>query len=261
MDRAELLAIARGAAAEAAALLRDAWGGEVRADQKSAERGIVTSLDLTAESRIREAVLSRRPNDEWLGEETGARPGETGVEWIVDPLDGTNNYVAGLPQWAVSIGVRMNGRIQLGVIDMPAIGDVYTAIAGVGAWRNDEPLQVGLRRTSRLEHAVVATGFASDDARRLAQVEQLGRVLPQVRDIRCQGAASIELCGVAAGETDAYYESGLRVWDVAAGGLVATEAGLEVSGSPWVGVGTLVVAPASLDRPLRNLVDSGLGDG
>jgi myo-inositol-1(or 4)-monophosphatase len=256
VDLGSLLTIAVEAAADAAALLLEEWRGDIRLCPSPGKTGIVTQSDLRAESRIREAILSRRPRDAFLGEESGDAEGRSGVRWIVDPLDGTNNYLTGSRDWGVSLGIEVDGAIELGVVDMPAAGSVYTAMAGVGAWRNGQPLEVFPSEVCDLKQAVVATGFSADSQHRDLQLEQLRRVLRQVRDVRCRGAASVELCGVASGEVDAYYESDLRVWDVAAGALIAVEAGLAVSGGPWSGDGTLVAAPPALAKPLTRLVDS-----
>jgi len=255
VDSSELLAIAESAAAAAAALLCDATIDKQDASQELPGQGIVTALDLAAEHCIREFILSRRPTDEILGEELGRVSGHSDIAWIIDPIDGTNNYVAGLPQWAVSIAVQMYGRTETGVVHVPRVGNTYTALAGVGAWCNGLRLPPQTARAHDLGNAVVATGFADGSDQRAKQIQQLTRVLGVVRDVRCHGAASIELCNVAAGQIDAYYESDLCLWDVAAGALVATEAGVEVSGSPWSGDGTLVAAPPTLVDPLRHLVD------
>lgn len=249
----DLLAIAEEAAMSVAPILLDAPTSERTARQPDAAE-LVTELDLAAEASIRGTILSQRPADGFLGEELGGVPGQTDVEWIVDPVDGTVNYVAGLPQWAISVAARIAGRPVVAVVHAPELACTYTALAGSGAWRNGARISSRRLRVPSLRSAVITTGFASDTERRADQIDQLGRVLGVVRDIRCYGAASLELCSVAVGEIDAYYESGLRPWDVAAGALIATEAGIEVSGGPWSGEATLVAAPPPLAGPLRQLV-------
>lgn len=254
VDRIELLSLAERAAAAAAGLIR---GSEIVAEPrpKANGEGLVTALDRVLEECIREEVVASRPNDGFFGEELSPLSGRSGVEWIVDPIDGTNNFIAGLPHWSISIAVRLHSRIEVGVVDAPALGQRYAAYAGGGARRNGCPLSIRLGPAPALIDAVVATGFAPGGAARVAQVSQLDRVLGAVRDVRCHGAASLELCGVAAGQLDAYFESDLRIWDVAAAGLIAAEAGVHVSGQPWSGPGTLVAAPPALAGTLRRLVD------
>ncbi len=248
----ELLAIAWSAALAAADLLRSpAELGEV---SKTGGLGIVTSRDLDAESRIRQSILDLRPDDEVVGEEFERIDGRSGVLWIVDPIDGTNNYVAGLPDWSVSIAVQVDGQMEAAVVHVPRANRTYTARTGCGAWCNGLRLPLRPARTAAIGDAVVATGFAPSGQRRLVQLRQLTSVLDAVRDVRCHGAASTELCRVAAGELDAYYESDLCIWDVAAGALVAVEAGMEVSGHPWSGDGTLTAGPPALVPQLRRLL-------
>lgn len=249
---AERAALAGGSLVQAADLPLD-----VR--RKDGGRGIVTSLDCAVEERIREVILAARPNDRFIGEELSPLAGNGGVEWIVDPIDGTNNFVSGLDQWSVSIAARIGPRVVAGVVYLPATGEVYTACVGAGArWEGDR-----VRRRDGaecLDEAVVATGFAPSQDSRLGQLDQLGRVMGVVRDVRCHGAASLELCRVALGELDGYYESGLNLWDVAAAGLIASEAGVLLSGAPWSGSGTFVAARPQIATPLRRLVDSGSDD-
>lgn len=223
--------------------------------------GLVTSLDHAVERCIREALIAARPEDGFYGEESAPVAGESGVEWIVDPIDGTNNLIAGLPHWSISIAASVCGRVEVGVVHAPALGWMYGASRGGvvnrgvvnrGGFQASGPPRPSV---ANLHDAVVATGFASDPRARAEQMEQLGRVVGEVRDVRCHGAASLELCGVACGRLDAYYETGLRPWDVAAAALIAIEAGIEVSGQPWSGAGTLIAAVPTLAGPLRCLVD------
>jgi myo-inositol-1(or 4)-monophosphatase len=253
-DRIELLSLAEKAATVAAELIR---GSEMAIDPrpKGNGEGLVTALDRAVEECVREVVVSSRPDDGFFGEELPPLPGKSEVDWIVDPIDGTNNFIAGLPHWSISIAARSHRGVEVAVVDAPALDQRYVAHAGGGARRNGCPLSIRPGPAPHLGDAVVATGFASGGAARVAQMSQLDRVLGAVRDVRCHGVASLELCGVASGQLDAYFESYLRIWDVAAAGLIATEAGVHVSGQPWSGAGTLVAAPHALADALRRLID------
>jgi myo-inositol-1(or 4)-monophosphatase len=254
VDRLELLNLAEKAATVAVNLLRDSKM-PVEPFPGTGGKGLVTALDRAVEECLREELAASRPNDGFLGEESPRLDGESEVEWIIDPIDGTNNFIAGLPHWSISIAARAQGAIEVGVIDAPALGLRYAAYAGGGARRNGHTLSARLEPGPDLADAVVATGFASGDAARAAQMSRLDRVLGKVRDVRCHGAASLELCGVASGQLDAYFESDLHIWDVAAAGLIATEVGVEVSGQPWSGDGALLAAPPGLAEALRRLID------
>lgn len=252
-DQSELLALAERAAIAATSLIRSVdLPLDVR--RKSEDGGIATNLDRAVEECIREVILAARPDDCFVGEELLPRTGDSGVEWIVDPIDGTNNFVAGLSQWSISIAARVGPRIVVGVVHLPATGETFTACADSGARYEGASIPAREGATS-IGDAIVATGFASGRASRFGQLDQLGRVLAVVRDVRCHGAASLELCKVAAGQLDGYYESDLSFWDVAAAGLIATEAGVELAGAPWSGSGTLVAARPHLAASLRRLVD------
>jgi myo-inositol-1(or 4)-monophosphatase len=232
----ELLSLAEGIAAEAGSLLAS-WRAEGRpevADTKSSPTDVVTEMDRAAEALITERILAARPGDAVLGEESGqVLDSSTGVRWVVDPLDGTVNYLYGLPEWAVSIAAEVDGVIVAGVVAAPRLGETYTAAKGGGAWLRrdgDEPMRLRCNDEVPLDHALVATGFGYDAGRRKVQGEVVGALLPLVRDIRRRGSAAVDLCMVAAGRVDAFYERGLNYWDYAAGGLVAREAGAVVGG-------------------------------
>jgi myo-inositol-1(or 4)-monophosphatase len=224
-----LLGLALDTAREAGELLVRGRRGEIRATAtKSSPTDVVTAMDTAAEELIRTRLLAVRPDDGILGEEGSSRTGSTGVRWVVDPIDGTVNYLYDLGQWAVSIGVEVDGAMVAGVVHAPATGRTYTAVAGEGAFRDGRRLSCS--SVSELGQSLIATGFGYEARRRARQAEVLLRVLPKVRDIRRFGAASLDLCAAAEGLVDAYYERGLNPWDLAAGGLVATEAGLLVGG-------------------------------
>ncbi|GII54493.1 inositol monophosphatase [Planotetraspora thailandica] len=190
---------------------------------KSSPTDIVTSLDRAAEQLIRARIGEARPGDAILGEEGGDTPGEGRVRWVVDPIDGTVNFLYGLPAWAVSIAAELDGEIVAGVVYNVPLGELFSASKGGGAWLAGERLHC--TTGVPVEAALVATGFAYGAERRRVQAEVLTTLLPTVRDIRRSGSCAIDLCSVAAGRVDAYYERGVNYWDYAAGGLVATEAG------------------------------------
>jgi myo-inositol-1(or 4)-monophosphatase len=234
---AGLLGLARDAAMEAGRMLaaRRPPGRAGRPEvtsTKSSPTDVVTEMDRAAETLITERLRAQRPGDAFLGEE-GGESGRGRVRWIIDPLDGTVNYLYGLADWAVSIAAEVTGTLVAGVVTVPARGEVFTAVSGQGAWllAGDEP-PVTLRCNTGvpLAEALVATGFGYAAARRAVQGEVVAAVLPQVRDIRRGGSAAVDLCSVAAGRVDAFYERGLNYWDYAAGGLIATEAGARLGG-------------------------------
>jgi myo-inositol-1(or 4)-monophosphatase len=197
-------------------------------ETKSSPTDVVTALDKASEELIRDRILAARPGDGILGEEGGEEPGESGVRWIVDPVDGTVNFLYGLPDWAVSIAVEVRGQVVAGVVNVPARGEVFTAALGEGAWLGGGRLRCNTGVP--LAHALVATGFGYGVARRAVQGEVVAAVLPRVRDIRRGGSCAVDLCSLAAGRVDAYYERGVNHWDFAAAGLVATESGATLGG-------------------------------
>jgi fructose-1,6-bisphosphatase/inositol monophosphatase family enzyme len=154
------------------------------------------------------------------------------VRWVVDPLDGTVNYLYGLHDWAVSIAAEVDGAVVAGVVEVPRHGETFTAVAGQGAWLHRGEAKLALHCTAQvpLGQALVGTGFGYDQGRRQVQGEVVAALLPHVRDIRRGGSASVDLCSVAAGRLDAFFERGLNYWDFAAGGLIAREAGAVVGG-------------------------------
>lgn len=253
----ELLRLATITAADAAALIVD---GLTRArtlvDTKTTGTDMVTEMDRASEQLILGRLLDARPHDAVLGEEGTDRVGTSGVQWIVDPIDGTTNYLYGHAGFAVSIAARVDDSIVVGVVHDPLHGEVFTAVRGGGARRNGSP--IGVSTETELSKALVATGFSYDPERRRRQAGVLHEVLPLVRDIRRMGAASVDLCSVACGRVDAYYERGLQPWDFAAGALVASEAGALVGnldgGPPEFDF--CLAAPAALFEPLRASLDA-----
>ncbi len=230
-DPRALLQIATNVAREAAELahrMRQTAIGVV--GTKSSETDVVTEADREVERQAVAALRRARPRDRVLGEEYGAA--DTGdsndVRWLLDPIDGTVNYLYGVPWYAVSLAAEVGGQVVAAVVRNAATGDEWTAVAGGGAYRNGVRLHGSQRR--ELGHALVATGFEYQSDRRAQQAEVLRGLLPEVADIRRFGAASLDLCAAADGTVDAFYEQGLQPWDHAAGGLIAAEAGLTVAG-------------------------------
>jgi myo-inositol-1(or 4)-monophosphatase len=225
----ELLGLALGTAREAAALVRTRRedGVEVAAT-KSSITDVVTEADRASEALIVERITAARPDDGFLGEEGSDTVGSSGVRWLVDPIDGTVNYFLGLPQYAVSIGIEVDGVIQVGVVLNAASGDEFTAVRGRGATHDGRPIRV--RPPTPLERCVVSTGYNYEPRIRARQAESVAALVVRVADIRRFGSCALDLCAVATGRVDGYYEQGLKPWDLAAGGLVAEEAGVRVSG-------------------------------
>jgi myo-inositol-1(or 4)-monophosphatase len=252
---AELLAVAREAAETAGALLVPRFGRERAVAAKSSPTDAVTEADLAAERAIREVLERRRPDDGVLGEEgTGDVPGTTGLRWVVDPLDGTVNYLYAVPQWCVSVAVQDGEGTLAGVIDDPVRGEVFSAAHDGPPLLGGDVLEAST--CASLSRALVATGFGYESDVRRAQAAVVSRVLPAVRDIRRAGSAALDLAWLAAGRYDAFYERGVKLWDVAAGLLLCERAGLRVrrldaTGELPAGV---LVAPEPLLEPLHALV-------
>jgi len=230
----ELLELARSVAAEAGQLLHDCRpsGRLAVVTTKSSPTDVVTEMDRAAETLIRTRILAERPGDAILGEE-GGESGHGRVRWIVDPLDGTVNYMYGLPDWSVSVAVEVHGTVLAGAVVVPQRGEQFCAMLGAGAWMwcgGGPPAALRCSAGVPLGQALIATGFGYEAARRRVQGEVLAAVLPRVRDIRRGGSAAVDLCALASGRVDGYYERGLNHWDIAAGGLIAAEAGAQVAG-------------------------------
>ncbi|HXH33163.1 MAG TPA: inositol monophosphatase family protein [Plantibacter sp.] len=265
---AELLQIATDIAADAGELIlrRRREGVEVAASKSSAE-DVVTRADRESEQFIRERLLAARPNDGFLGEETGTEGGAvgtSGLTWVVDPIDGTVNYLYDIPAYAVSIGVvegepdPATWTTLAGAVVNPVLGEMYTASLGGGAHLNGRALEVN--RGVAPNVALLGTGFSYTASRRMEQAAVLGALLGTFRDVRRIGSAALDLCSVASGRLDAYYESGLKPWDQAAGALVAAEAGATVAGFGGASATTQLIMAA--DAPVlavleRLLVEQG----
>ncbi len=270
MSEAELLAVGREAAAAAARELRERFGRHEGVRAKSTPTDLVSDADVAAESAIRSVLASKRPEDAILGEEGGATPGGDGalegdgppggadgrLRWIVDPLDGTVNFLFGIPQFGVSVACEDSSGTLIGVVLDPVHEECFEATRSGSARLNGEEIEIP-ERTSELAYAMVATGFDYNAAVRARQASVLSRVLPRARDIRRAGAAALDLCWCACGRFDAYYERGVKTWDLAAGALVAERTGLVVRELPEEGedpAGVVVAPPALIDE-LYALVD------
>ena len=257
VDPIELREHAERAARAAGALLLDGLD-RVRTDvqTKSTSTDMVSEMDRAAEALLVEHLLGTRPDDGMIGEEGTDRPGTSGVRWIVDPLDGTTNYLYGLAGFGVSIAAAVEGTVVAGVVLDVVRDELFAAALGGGATRDGRPITVST--TGSLATALVATGFSYDPAVRKEQAMVLHHVLPRVRDIRRFGAAAVDLCSVACGRVDAYYERGLAEWDLAAGGLIAAEAGAvmtDLSGGPVVPGSVLAAAPGVAEG-MRGLLEA-----
>ena len=246
----DLAATALEAAEAAASVLTRGITGDLDVETKSSVTDMVSNVDLAAEAAVAQVLAVRRPDDAVLGEEGTTSAGTTGVRWVVDPLDGTTNYLFGLPQFAVSIAAELDGETAVGVVIDPSRSETWAAARGWGARRNGVRVRVASGR-STLDTALVATGFGYQSQRRAWQAQVLTRILPSVRDVRRFGAASLDLCWVAGGRFDAYYEWGLNPWDLAAGELICTEAGGRAE--PLEGR-VIVASTAELFGPLCDLL-------
>jgi len=221
------LEIATEAARVAAQLHRDGRGTDLKIASKSTAIDLVTRVDTESERAIREVIGGAFPQDGIVGEEEGETARGSDRRWLVDPLDGTLNYAHGFPYYCVSIALEIGGVVRLGVVLDSVRDELFWAVSGGGAWREDERLRVTER--SRLGEAMVATGFAYSRERMEENLVLFGRVLPLARAIRRPGAAALDLAWTAAGRLDALWELYLNPWDVAAGCLLVTEAGGRVS--------------------------------
>ena len=236
-DTGALAELASAVAREAGDLLASKHD-QVRVVQtKSSPTDVVTEMDRAAERLIARRILTERPADSILGEEGGQTGEGSQVRWIVDPLDGTVNYLYDLPDWAVSVAAEVDGQVVAGAVCVPRRDTLFFGRLGGGAWRTTaaDPGPAAAQRLRcnvdvPLNRALIATGFGYEPGRRLVQGQVVAALLPRVRDIRRNGAAAVDLCSLAAGNVDGYYERGVQYWDIAAGSLIAREAGAIVTG-------------------------------
>lgn len=211
---------------------------------KSTAIDIATQMDIASEKLIVNAILAARPDDGIIGEEGANRTSTSGYTWVIDPVDGTVNYFYGLPGWNISIAVKDAQGTVAGVVYAPTIDSIWHATRGGGAFLNG--VAIACNEPVELNRALIATGFAYDVKDRAHQLDLVNHLLPQIRDIRRIGAAATDLCFVASGILDGYVETGLKEWDLAAGALIATEAGATVTTHQWRGLELTVAGGAHL---------------
>jgi myo-inositol-1(or 4)-monophosphatase len=254
-DPADLARLAEHVAREAGALILAARkAGVAQVGTKSTGTDMVTEHDRASERLIAKLLRDARPGDGMLGEEGSDRPSTTGITWVVDPIDGTTNFLYALPGYAVSVAAEDEHGAVAACVHAPAWGDTWVAARGQGATCNGQPVRCSTER--RLSQALVATGFGYDPQERARQAAVLPALLPRVRDIRRFGAASVDLCFAGDGRVDAYFERNLAPWDLRAGALVAAEAGCMVTdftGGPPGAQGVLAANPG-LHGPLMELL-------
>jgi myo-inositol-1(or 4)-monophosphatase len=253
----ELLALASDIAREAGLLLAERLPqARTSITTKSSMTDMVTEVDREAEALVVSRILAARPDDGVLGEEGSARPGTSGVRWLIDPLDGTTNYIYAYPMFAVSIAVEVDGEIVAGAVYNVVPGELFGAAKGGGAFLDGKPIRVtALEDVSR---ALVGTGFGYRTEVRKEQGATLARLLPQIRDVRRGGSAALELCSVACGRLDAFYEHGLNPWDFGAAGLIVREAGGMTRGYGGRGYenGWVLAAAPGIMEPLAALLEA-----
>jgi myo-inositol-1(or 4)-monophosphatase len=253
-----VIELAVAVAHEAGAGLREAFGrlGDLAISAKSTPTDLVSEADLATERLIRARLEAARPDDAILGEEGEDRAGTSGLRWVVDPLDGTVNFLFGLPQWCVSIACEDDDGALAGVVYDPMRDETWAATRDGDATLNGT--RVRSPRRGELATALVATGFGYAPGVRESQADVVARLLPLVRDVRRLGAAALDLAWAAAGRVDAYYERGIKHWDVAAGALICARAGLavhELPPAPPADSGLLVAPPAIADELLALVTD------
>ena len=225
-DVEELLNLASDLARDAAEVHAEGRRMVVRVEEKGSPFNLVTEIDRRAERAVVDGILATRPDDGILGEEGTSREGTSGVRWVIDPLDGTANFVYGYPAYTVSIGIEIGGEPVAGVVFDTGRGVLFRGARGATATADGEPIAAS--RNTDVSTAMLATGFSFDPAVRERQGAIVARLLPRVRDVRRSGAASVDLCALACGAVDAYFEAGLAPWDVAAGMVIAEAAGATV---------------------------------
>lgn len=225
-DTAALAALARDAAEAAGRVLLDRYGRRGRVETKTSATDPVSEADRASEALLVERITRARPEDGLIGEEGAERPARSGLRWVIDPLDGTVNYLYGLPAWCVSVACEDDRGALVGVVHDPLHGETFAAVRGGGATLGERRLRVN--DPVELARALVATGFSYDRVARARQVATVARLVPVARDIRRGGSAALDLCAVAAGRVDGYYEDFTARWDWAAGALIAAEAGATV---------------------------------
>jgi len=259
------LALAMSISTGAGKLLLDR-PSDLQVQTKSTATDVVTLMDQRAEAFIVAELGKHRPNDAILGEEGANQEGTSGFQWVIDPLDGTVNYLHQVPLWCVSIGLieQSSGLAMAGVVYVPVMDQMYISSRGLGAWVIDRgaPRQLKVSQCNDLSQALIGTGFGYSSTRRASQARVLQEVLPNVADIRRLGSCAVDLCLVADGVLDGYYERGVNAWDHAAGELIAREAGAVSSGlfGNSIGNDMIVVANSAIHRDLIAILEANQAD-
>ena len=261
MDYPGLVQIAEKVALAAGSLLLER-PTILEVSTKSSEVDVVTQMDLASEALITSMLAQLRPEDGLLGEEGADVLSKSGVTWVVDPIDGTVNYLYGLPGWNVSIGAQIDGQSVAGVVYAPHLtgGTILSATLCGGAFvstNKGQPQKIKVNNPVELSQALLATGFSYSRETRIDQGAKFAKLIPEVRDIRRFGAAAVDLCFVAQGAVDGFFEIGLKPWDLAAGGLIATEAGAtlsNLSGGPADESFTIAAGPHLHANLLKQLI-------
>jgi myo-inositol-1(or 4)-monophosphatase len=257
---AELLELARSLAQAAGEVLRDR-PAHLQVSTKSSPTDVVTEMDKGAERVILDGLRRARPQDAVVSEESAATAGDSGVRWLIDPLDGTVNYLYGIPHYAVSIAAEVDGQPEVAVVLDVERRIEYVATRGGGATRDGRTIQCSMQTDAG--QALVATGFNYGVELRRTQARELVTILPAVRDIRRAGSAALDLCAVASGQVDAFFEAGMYPWDWAAGALIAQEAGARVDGlqGQQPGRNTTLAANPDLFHVLHDVVVAAIATG
>jgi myo-inositol-1(or 4)-monophosphatase len=251
----ELERIAAAVARAAAAVVTDAHRQPVAVGHKVSPTDVVTETDLRAEELIRRLLHDATPEAGALGEEGGETLPGAHLQWVIDPLDGTVNFLHGVPLFAVSIAATVDGEVVAGAVLDVLHGELFSAHLGGGACRDGEP--IGVSGCRSLAQALVATGFSHRAGERIRQADVVHRLLSRAGDLRCFGSAALELCWVACGRVDAYYQRHTEVWDRAAGALIASEAGADVELPCPENDDLVIVAGNGIFEELRPLVQFG----
>lgn len=257
LDTHPALADAWQAAWSAGLFLRDQRPLALAVETKSTPTDAVSQMDRGAEEMIVNHLLRAFPEDGLLGEEGGERRGSSGRRWVVDPLDGTVNYLYGIPLWGVSIALEEQGTTTLGVVVLPEADEAYLASRGRGSWhvRHGRARRLWGSQADALSRALVGTGFGYSAERRAAQAAVVQQVISQVRDVRRSGCAVVDLCWLAEGRLDAHFEYGLNAWDLAAGALICREAGMVVTGDTGAAPALVIGASPGISTQLAALLD------
>lgn len=242
----DLLALAERVAVAAGRLVVEGRRRHVEvAATKSSPTDIVTAVDVASEQLIRREILAARPDDSFVGEEGDDVVGSSGVTWIADPIDGTVNFLYEIPQFAISLAARLGADVVAGVVHNPTSGETFSAVRGGGALRDGIPISAS--SCTSIDKALVGIGYTYVADVRRHQAVEVARLVPVVRDVRRLGSAALDLCFVACGRLDAYVERGLKPWDLAAGELIAREAGATVEGLDGAGASELITVAASTE--------------